>query len=364
MEITIIGAGPVGCYAGYLLATSGHNVSIYESKQQIGLPIQCTGILTFDFDQFNLDKGEFLVNTINRTEVCFPNGKKSTIKQLNYIVCRNKFDNSLAEKARKAGAKIYLNHTFLRKENKTLIIKDKKNKIEKKITPTIVIAADGPLSPTAKAYNFFHPRRQNYFGIQAVVKGNFDPDLVKTYFGSQVCSKSFLWLVPESETVARVGLATKENPKYYLDKFIKKHNFTILEKQAGLIPIYHPQQKLHKDNCYLLGDAASFVKATTFGGIVPGMKQAQMLVNHINCKNKNQSIKKLKSLNRCLKLHLMLRKVLNKFSDRDWNCLASYVAQEKIKKILGTYARDNPVPLLTKILIKEPRFFYFMKYLF
>ncbi|MBT4805454.1 NAD(P)-binding protein [Candidatus Woesearchaeota archaeon] len=29
MKIAIIGAGPIGCYAGYLLAKSGHNVSIY-----------------------------------------------------------------------------------------------------------------------------------------------------------------------------------------------------------------------------------------------------------------------------------------------------------------------------------------------
>ena len=39
MDIAIIGAGPIGCYAGYLLAKNGHTVSIYENHPQIGLPI-------------------------------------------------------------------------------------------------------------------------------------------------------------------------------------------------------------------------------------------------------------------------------------------------------------------------------------
>ena len=71
MEIIIIGAGPIGCYAGYLLAKEGYEVDIYENHSHIGSPIQCTGLLTSDFDQFNLPMDSFLVNTFSAILIIF-----------------------------------------------------------------------------------------------------------------------------------------------------------------------------------------------------------------------------------------------------------------------------------------------------
>ena len=360
MNITIIGAGPIGCYAGYLLAKANHNVTIYENHPQIGSPIQCTGLLTSDFDQFNLPKESFLVNTLTKIEVHTPN-KKTSIKQKEYLVCRIKFDNFFANLARKAGAKIYVNHSFQRKEGKNIIIKDTKNNKEINITPYIVIGADGPLSPTAKAYNIYHPKRENYYGIQATVLGNFDSNTYQTFFGKETCPGLFAWIVPESATTARVGLATTKNTKYYFDKFMKENNFTAKAMQAGTIPIYHPKQILHKDNCYLIGDASSYVKATTLGGLVPGLKQAQILADCII--NNKDFHKEIRPIQKRLQLHLKLHHILNKFSDTDWDRLVDYINQPKIQKILETHTRENPLPILIKALIKEPRFLYFAKYL-
>src|SRR3989344_5012240 len=120
MNIAIIGAGPVGCYAGYLLAKNGHEVSIYENHAQIGLPIQCTGLLTSDFDQFNLPMNSFLVNTFSKFEAYSPKHKLE-IRQKEYLVCRNRFDNFFGDLAKKQGAKIQVNHSFIRKEGKELV---------------------------------------------------------------------------------------------------------------------------------------------------------------------------------------------------------------------------------------------------
>ena len=89
MNITIIGAGPIGCYAGYLLAKSGHQVEIYE-KGEIGRPIQCTGLLTADFDQFEIDKSSFLVNTFDQIEINSPQNQL-VLKQKEYLICRDKY---------------------------------------------------------------------------------------------------------------------------------------------------------------------------------------------------------------------------------------------------------------------------------
>ncbi|HLC88466.1 MAG TPA: NAD(P)/FAD-dependent oxidoreductase [Candidatus Nanoarchaeia archaeon] len=360
MNIAIIGAGPVGCYAGYLLAKSGrHQVSIYDRKPQLGLPVQCTGLLTADFDQFHLPLDSYLVNTFNHAEVYSPH-KKIRIAQKEYLVCRTKFDNFFADLARKAGAEILVSHTFLRKEGVSLIIRNTVNKKEKSIAPDLVLAADGPLSPTAKAYGFYHPQRENYFGIQATVKGNFEAQTYQTFFGNEICPGLFAWIVPESSTTARVGLATKRNTRHYFDTFLQRNNFTALEIQAGAIPVYHPWQKLQKENCYLLGDAAGFVKATTLGGLVPGLKQAEILADCLN--HKKDYRREVEPLAKRLRLHLKIRTLLDKFSDKDWDRLVSYVAQPRVQQVLEKYTRDNPVPLVTQALLKEPRLLYFLRY--
>ncbi|MBU0459259.1 MAG: NAD(P)/FAD-dependent oxidoreductase [Nanoarchaeota archaeon] len=357
MNIAIIGAGPIGCYAGYLLAKTGHQISIYEKKAQIGLPIQCTGLLTSDFDMFDLDS--CLVNTFNGLEIN-TSQQKIKLTQKEYLVCREKFDLHLLELAQQAGVKVYFNHSFVGKDNGSLIIKHKDQEI--RIQPNLVLAADGPLSPVAKAYHFYHPQRKNYLGIQATVEGNFNSQAYHTYFGKDICPGLFAWIVPESPTTARVGLAVRKNARAYFNQFIEKNNFEVEVIQAGIIPLYHPKQKLKQDNCYLLGDAAGFVKATTLGGLIPGMKQVEILVD---CLNHNKDYhQELKPLKRKLWLHLQIRKVLNKFSDRDYNKLFFLINQPKIKRVMQQHTRDNPLPLLIKTLLKEPRFLYFMKYLF
>lgn len=360
MNIAIIGAGPIGCYAGYLLAKAGNMVTIYENHPQVGTPIQCTGLLTSEFDEFQLPMDSFLVNTFTGVEVFSPT-KKICMRQKEYLVCRTKFDNFFADLARKAGAEIFVQHSFLRKEGRELIIRDITGKMEKRIMPDLVLAADGPLSPTAKAYGLYHPARENYFGVQATVHRNFDPQTFQAYFGREICPDLFAWIVPESATVARVGVAMKKDSKAYFDRFMQRHSFTAVEMQAGTIPVYFPKQELQKDNCYVLGDAAGFVKATTLGGLYPGLKQAQILAE---CLITGKGYKRaIAPLRRRLRLHLFVQTILSKFSDADWDRLFEYVFQPRIQRVFEKYTRDNPIPLVTLSVLKEPRFLRFGKYL-
>jgi len=111
-----------------------------------------------------------------------------------------------------------------------------------------------------------------------------------------------------------------------------------------------------------LGDAAGFVKATTGGGIIPSMQQAQILAECLSSgKNYEREVQKLR---RKLWLHLFCRKILNKFFDKDWDLLLKLMNIEKIKKTFEKETRENPLPLLVKLVLKEPRFLYFLKKLF
>tara|TARA_Y100000310_G_C20546722_1_gene745950 strand:- start:6 stop:1100 length:1095 start_codon:yes stop_codon:yes gene_type:complete len=362
MKVVVIGAGPVGCYAGYLLAKTGHEVTIYDRKPVIGSPIQCTGILTSEFDHFGIDLENSLVNTIDRIDV-ISSSKKVSISQKDYIVCRKKFDQLLAKKAEKAGAKLVLGHVFVGKGSVegSIIVRKVKTGEEFELTPDLIIGADGPLSKVAKEYGFFHDSRKNFHGIQATVEGNFEKNAYQAYFGNEVCPGLFAWVVPESSTTARVGLATKKNSKYYFDKFMQENNFEVKEMQAGTIPVFSPKQRLVEDNCYLVGDACGYVKATTLGGIIPGMKQVKILVDCLN--NGKDYVKEIKPLRRQMKMHLLAHKVMQKLSDKDWARLVGYAAKPRVQRVLEKYTRDNPVPLMTNVLLREPRLLLLAKFL-
>ena len=65
-----------------------------------------------------------------------------------------------------------------------------------------------------------------------------------------------------------------------------------------------------------------------------------------------------------LLLHLRIRNILNKFSDKDYDKLLNLMNKEKVKKILKRYDRDTPIPLVANLLLSEPRFLLFGKTLF
>ena len=134
-----------------------------------------------------------------------------------------------------------------------------------------------------------------------------------------------------------------------------------IEIQAGTIPVYHPQQRLHQENCYLVGDAAGYVKATTLGGLIRGLQQAELLAKCII--NGENYDKKCGPLRKQLWLHRKVHDLFEKFTDVDWDRLVSYVAQPRIQAVFEKYTRDNPIPLVTLALLKEPRFLRFVKYL-
>jgi digeranylgeranylglycerophospholipid reductase len=361
--IAIIGAGPAGNYTAFLLARLGHNVTIYEEHLEPGLPIQCTGIITADLKNHIELSNEYIINRMQTVEVFAPNNTMFKAKNDDIIVCRHKFDTFLLKKAQKCGAKIERGTKFISydKEKKQIIVERKTQSLPNVVRSRdcikvdILIGADGPNSKVSKIINEkilkAHPTPM-YFGAQATIKGNFQPHTYQVYLGS-ICPEFFAWVVPESKTSARIGLATKESPNKYFKELLKKLNIeeaNITDRQGGLIPCYNPFIKMQQDNIYLIGDAATIIKSTTGGGIIPHLEAAQTLVQCINeNKNFNDELKRNKIL-----LHLFVRKFLDQFSDQDYNQLIKILRKSSAKKVLERYTRDNPVQLVTHLLLRNP----------
>ena len=358
--ITIVGAGPAGSYLACLLAKQGQKVTIIEEHDSVGKPVQCTGIVTHSIEKFFRLKNEVIAKRLNKVIVVSKNNRIS-VDVDEIVMWRDKFDMFVADMAESEGAQILLGHKFIDFGGKNSIrVKDKKNGTIKEIKSDVIVGADGPYSPVAKAAGMEF-NSKNYIGMQAKVKVDMDISSFETYFGSDF-PNFFGWCVPESEGIARLGIGCFENAQQYFYKFLKARTGRedILCWESGLIPVYNPKKRLQKDNVYLIGDAATQVKATTGGGIIPSFKAAQTLCDCIlNKKNYNKEFRKQSG--RELMLHLRIRNILNKFSDADYDKLLNLMEKEKVRKILKKYDRDTPLPLVINILLKEPRFLLLSK---
>tara|TARA_Y100000310_G_C20646444_1_gene796902 strand:- start:385 stop:1464 length:1080 start_codon:yes stop_codon:yes gene_type:complete len=347
--ISIIGAGPVGNFLAYNLAKQGKKVSVYEDHKKIGLPIQCTGIITPELHSFMKINSKFVVNKIAKAKIYAPNGESIIVKfqREDIIVNRTKFDAYLGEMAKKEGVKYHLGHRYKSNDGKTLHINDKHVKTD------VLVGADGPLSRVAKNNGLWCDRK-SIIGNQVTVEADAeDRSMMEIWLGIGL----FSWFVPEAKGLARVGTMSYDKPTEHLNQLINLRcpKAKIVSRQPGHIPIYNPKQKVQKDFVYLIGDAAGQVKPTSYGGIIHGMKAGTIMARDM--KNYQKNCKK--EVGRDLYLSLLMRKAMDNFSLEDYNKLVSMFAQDKIKRVLETNSRDFPTKFVLDLLVKEPRLMKF-----
>ena len=71
MDVAIIGAGPAGNWLAYLLAKKGINCSVFEEHKKVGMPIQCTGIVTSAIGDIVPLKKSFIINHVKDAQIFF-----------------------------------------------------------------------------------------------------------------------------------------------------------------------------------------------------------------------------------------------------------------------------------------------------
>ncbi|MDP3917308.1 MAG: NAD(P)/FAD-dependent oxidoreductase [Nanoarchaeota archaeon] len=353
---SIIGAGPVGNYLAGKLAKNGLKVEVYEEHKKIGEPIACTGILTSYLGDFMKVNEDYVINKVNQTNVYSPNGNFVNIKlKKNYIVNRDLFDRHLAEDAKSNGAKYNLGFRFNSLKNKSM--KFDNGEIRK---DDCIIGADGPKSLVGRSAGIFGERKF-VVGHQARVrlKNKTDPDIVEFFLDE---GNYIGWSVPEDEKTVRLGVASHKGVKNHFEILMKKRPGKILNWQSGPIPVYNPSLKYESDGVYLIGDAATQVKATTYGGIIPGMHAADLLAKVITNETEGGYQKGLwKATGRHLWMHLMIRKVMNRFRKEDYNELIRLCEKNSVRDTIYEYDREYPLRLLFALGLKQPNFFKFSK---
>ena len=356
MKISIIGGGPAGSYTAYLLSKKGHAVEVFEEHNTIGKPVQCTGLFTGSIENILPMRDDFVVNRIKRA-IVKANNKEIEFKltRENFVVDREKFDRYLADKAMKNGANYFFGNKFT-DDN----VRSEKNKIifrinNKEHETDYLIGADGPFSRVSRLMN--KGKTKLVSGLQARVNLKHEKDLIEFYLGIGL----FGWLVPESEETARIGIIAYDNIKEHFRVLLKRfERVKVIEYQAGLVPIYNPRLNTQEGNILLLGDAATHVKATSFGGVIYGLMGAEELTKAISEKKDYAKLWK-KRFGRELWLSSYIRRVLDKFSLKDYEQLIDLLNKSKAKEILESHDRDFPSKFLFKLALKEPRLLLFAR---
>jgi digeranylgeranylglycerophospholipid reductase len=356
--ISVIGAGPTGSHAAFLLAREGHDVSLYEEHKEVGKPVQCTGIVTQSIRDVIALPRESVINEVKTARIFSPNNKHLDIhfKRPNLILDRTVFDKALADRAVDAGARLLLGNHFRGFRGGKAVLHHAGRTREKPFDQ--LIGADGPLSSVAKASGIFGTR-EFWTGIQATVRMRND-NLVEFY----PHIASFAWLVPEDSKTVRIGLLARRHARNEFEQFLRQRapKSNLLGKQAGVVPLYNPKLRTQKENIFLVGDAATQVKATTGGGLVPGLTAANCLVSAMTGESDYERLWK-REVGSSLNLHLRMRRVMDRFEDKDYDRLVGLCFSNRMRSVLATTDRDNLKSLALSMLKLEPRLLSFAKHL-
>jgi digeranylgeranylglycerophospholipid reductase len=362
--IHIIGAGPAGLFLGETIRKQDptREVVIYEEHDQVGRPVQCTGILTQEIRTLVTLPPTVIANHISKARIYAPDGNHLaiTFTKPDVILHRDRFDRWLAGHARKEGCRILKSHRLVSIKNSTLrftinggTAEKQTSKIIKLHPGDIVVGCDGPRSTVAKNLGILGERTFG-FAIQARMRTRHD-NTICFYPGIG----TYAWLAPEGSSVARIGVDAERGTKQLFDCFVKRFKGRLIETQAGLIPQFRPgikkQTRKKGISYFLVGDAAGQVKNTTGGGIIAAMKASRILGRLIAEGREQRYTHALKNdVTRGLYLHYLVNRRLQRFAPEDWNRLIARCNKPQVKKVLENVDRDNIARMLPRLLLREP----------
>ncbi|VVB75492.1 Digeranylgeranylglycerophospholipid reductase [uncultured archaeon] len=397
-DVIIAGAGPAGLAAGIELAKGKANVLILDRKQEIGCPKRCAEGLSNSW--FNIMKltpnPEWAVQKIKGAVLWAPNGKSVKMKdkkELGYVLERKMFEKHLAIEAAKLGAKILLKHQIIeaKRENGIVTLKVEVHDHVEEFKAKMVIACDGIDSLVARmlGLNTANNLKDTDSGYQYEMTNisGYDEDCLHMYFGNEVAPRGYIWIFPKRDGTANVGIGigayvsaeTKINAKGYLDRWIEKQpglkDGSIIEVNAGGIPVGGFLEKMDADNLLVAGDAGHMVDPIHGGGIGIAMEGGRLAAqvalkavkaNDYTSKTLGTYTKEWFTLRgNKLKTRLKSRHLLEHLSDDDFNYLAESITMDEALKIgNGSLSKSEKVMLFTIKLIKRPKLIAIMKKFF
>ena len=377
-DVCIVGASIAGNYLTYLLSKSNLKIVVIEDHKEIGIPFQCAGIISQKISQLIELPENIILNRVTTAKIVNPSGKFINLSgdEQPYIIDRIALDRLYYIKIKdNPNITYYLGERFktfkyrIEDDKKYLLIETSKRKFIAKM----LIGCDGPLSLVGKQLKV---KNDVIYASQIRIKADFSENEAAMYFNPQ-WKQLFGWIVPEGNRVYRVGIASAKNVNKCLKSFLNELSVDVKDKidqQGGIIP-YGVMNKLAFDNILLLGDAAGQVKATTGGGIIMLLTAAKYASNCIHrCIDEENFSKRIiqkhyekpcsQTIGRELKLHFIIRLILENFRNKEFEIFFKIIKENKIEHLISFYGdMDFPRTLIIKLLRKRTVLGFMFKFL-
>jgi digeranylgeranylglycerophospholipid reductase len=355
--VGVIGASMAGLRAARYLAERGIPVTVYEAQPTFE-PDPRTLIVTPAWLHLQAEHGELpILNRIETFELISRSATaRVSLQEPDIVVARTRFLKLLARRATKAGAALRLGHQLESMERVgpawQLGFRDGAGNV----TVSRVLGADGVNSTVAQAVDRNQQARVAIVQARVTLPSDQPPSTVRVWF-ERKRTRFFYWLIPESAERGVAGLIaeTKEAAREALEAFLSNQNLTALAYQAAAVPLHRWGSGLagsSRGDVLLAGDAAGQVKVTTVGGVVTGMRgglaAAQAWAS--GCTAAEQA----RPLRRELNAHALVRHVLDRFTDEDYDALLRRL-NDGACRVLERYPRDELTRALWRLLLTQPR---------
>jgi len=389
-DVIVVGSGPAGSVTARFAAESGAKVLVIERRAEIGVPVLCGEGISRKIDAWDMLSGERWIagrmdgaRIYSPDKTCVTLGAEQAGNETGYVIYRDIFDQELARRAIKAGAKFMMNTKaigLIKEGNKIVGVKAKHFDEELNIEANIIVGADGVDSKV---------------GHWAGIKTRLDPKDLETcvqytlenidvkdaycefYLGKEVAPGGYVWVFPKGEGIANVGIGILASlseagmAKKILDNFIE--NDPRLEKGiplrflAGAVPVSNPVETV-RDNLLLVGDAARHVDPITGGGLTNCLEGGKIAGEVIGKAVKQNDFSQdflseyetrwKEAFGQKIKRNYLVKELLLDMDDKTLNHLAHALKDKKFDEIsthglVKEVAKELPISTKLRALLKH-----------
>ena len=277
-KVSIIGAGTAGLVAGRELASGGIGTTIYDQKEELGIPVRASGIISISGLKMSGIAYESAVTNTLRGARIHAGDRIMNIaarEPVAKVLDRKRLSDICEYEAEHAGTKIIKGRRITGQM------------IDRLHKDSIIIGADGAVSNVATHFGM-GPVERYVLTYKAEFNVDIeDPSSVDLFFDKRAFPGLFAWMCPNAKDLLEVGVGVnpgRVNSKKAIERFLAMDDVKemvgsakMIDNGASMIPLRMRKRIVDPEKRVLLiGDAAGQVKCTTGGGIVYGSAAAIM----------------------------------------------------------------------------------------
>jgi len=336
-------------------------VRVFEAQVPFR-PAERTLIVTPAWRQLlDFDPGEAVLNRVSAYELISARASaRIPLQEPDLVIDRARFLQVLVRKVQEAGGEVLFGYrlTEIQMGSQWWILRLGAGENRERWVPAArVLGTDGVHSTVVRALGKDGLERVGLAQARVPLPPDLAPDTVRVWF-DRATTRFFYWLIPESPHTGVLGVVA-ESParaRDLVEQFLSARGWEALAWQeeglAPLFPLRFGAPPMGDGQVLLAGDAAGQVKVTTVGGVVAGMRgglaAARAILNHTFYDAE------LRPLRQELAFHALVRRVLDGFTDEDYDALLNLLNRPALA-VLSRYHRDELVRALWRLLLSQPR---------